>query len=262
MKKTLQDITEYKNTHLENDLILVKNQESLKLVNNINSIYEALISNKDITKQTLQEIIKSIQENFKNSQIDLYGTTVDIPFIKKHEKEIQENKDIWQEIVEGDFDNIYKLTFLIPSVSYSLSQFQQNILNLNTLQSIDKDSTTALAQFNGKNLSLNGLQSINPETAFAFSQFKGQHLSLNGIQSIDKYSALALSQFQGKSLTLNGLQSIDKDSVLALNKFKGKLEVSNEVQKQIHSYAKENKKIYILLKKLKNKKRTLFENNI
>jgi hypothetical protein len=218
MKNTLQETTGSKNTHEEKGVVLVNNPESQKMINEINSIHDVLMSNQDITEKALQKIIKSIQGNFENSQFDLYGEIVDMQFVKKHGKEIEKNKDIWQEILDGNFDNHEKLTFLISSVAYAFTQFQKECLWLNGLQSINKDSALVLSQLEVDELFLNGLESIDKEVAYAFAQFKGSNLILNGIQIIDK------------------------DIFLALSQFKGKLWLSNEIQQQIDLYVKENNK--------------------
>jgi hypothetical protein len=211
-KNNLQDTTGNKNNHKENGVLLVSNQESKTIISNINSIHEVLMKNQDITKQSLQEIMSNIQRNFENTQFDLCGEIVDIKFIKKHGQEIEKNQGIWQEILDGKFDNHTKLTFLTPSIATALSQLQGDDLYLNELQVIDKDSALALAQF------------------------QGIELSLYDLQIIDKDSALALAQFQGTYLYLSSLQTIDKDSALALAQFQGALQVSHVIKKQIDKY--------------------------
>jgi hypothetical protein len=220
-KNTLQDTTGFKNNHKENGILLVNNKESQNIINDINSIYDVLMRNKDITQKTLQKIINNIQGNFENTQFDPCGIILDMKFIKKYGQEIEKNKGIWQEILDRNCKNEDKITFLIPSVAKALSQFQGTYLYLNSLQTINKDSAEALSQFQGKELCLNTLQVMDKNSAVALSQFQGDFLSLNGFYSIDKDIAQILAQFQGPRLSLDGVKSIDKDIASALGKFQG-----------------------------------------
>jgi hypothetical protein len=239
-KNKLQDTTgSEKNNHKENELVLVNNKESQCIINDINSTYEALMRNQNISKKSLKNTIQNIQDNFENSQFNLYGQIVDIQFIKKNRKEIQENKNIWQEILNGNFENHNKLTFIIPSIGLALSKFKNNDLGLNKLQSIDKDSAQALSYFQGGDLWLNGLQSIDKDIARALSQFQGNSLYLKKLRAIDINTSVALSKFQGSSLFLGDLQFIDKDSTQALSHFQGKIYSSSEIEKQIDFYKEE-----------------------
>jgi hypothetical protein len=240
MKKIIPDTTNPKNNHKETDIIFKNNKESQNMINNMNYIHTIIMKNQGVSEQNFKKILNNIREDFNNSQFDIYEEIVDIKFIEKHGEEIEQNKDIWQEILDGNFKNHRKLTFLIPSVALALSQFKEMWLSLSDLQSINKDIALTLIQFQGMWISLNGLQSINEDIAIALSQFQGQRLFLEGLQSMNKEIAMALSMFQGKRLFLNGLQSIDKDSALALAQLEGKLYVSDEIQKQIDLYVEEN----------------------
>jgi hypothetical protein len=177
-KNTLQDTTGSKNNYEKNGVVLVNNKESQSIINNINGIYDVLMKNQDMTKQALEKIISKIQEDFKNSQFDFYGTIVDMNFIKKNAKEIEENKEIWEEILDGDFSNYEKITFINYSVALTLSKFQGKDLYLNKLKFIDKDSAHALSQFQGSTLSLMSLNCIDKDSGYALNQFKGFSLRL------------------------------------------------------------------------------------
>jgi hypothetical protein len=242
MKNALQETTGSKNNHEENGVLLVSNQESENMIHDMNSIYDVLMKNKDITQKSLQEIINSIQDNFGNSQCDLYGEMVDMKFIKKYGEEIEENKDLWKEILDGNCNNHSKLTFLIPSVAFFLSQSQGRALYLKSLHSIDQKSAEALSQFQGNVLWLNSLQFIDQESVKALAQFQGRELWLDGIQSIDQKMALAFSKFKGQDLSLSGLKFIDKNTALALIQSQGTFYVSDKIQKQIDFYVEENNK--------------------
>ena len=99
MVNILKETTvEVNNESIKNGFILERNESMQNIIQNMNHIHDALMSNTDISEKTMQKMMETIEGNFESSQIDLYGQTVDMEFIRKHGKEIEANKEIWEEV--------------------------------------------------------------------------------------------------------------------------------------------------------------------
>src|SRR6056297_2224320 len=84
---------------------------------------------------------------------------------EKKEKEefepTEQDKEIWEEIKKGNFDNIEELTTLSDEVEKILSKSDLERLSLNGLQKLtDQQQAEYLAGFKGDDLYLNGLQEL------------------------------------------------------------------------------------------------------
>ncbi|OUV71784.1 MAG: hypothetical protein CBC98_07655, partial [Planctomycetaceae bacterium TMED138] len=93
---------------------------------------------------------------------------------------------------------------------------------LTGLKSIDKDAASELAKFQGEKLYLDGLKTIDYDAALEIANFGG-NLHLNGLNSIDAKvaSALVRNHVGTGDLSLLGLTSINKDVAIVLGKFEG-----------------------------------------
>ena len=93
---------------------------------------------------------------------------------------------------------------------------------LNALKSIDKDAASELAKFQGEKLYLDGLKTIDYDAALEIANFGG-NLHLNGLNSIDAKvaSALVINHVGTGDLSLLGLTSINKDVAIVLGTFRG-----------------------------------------
>ena len=123
MKNVLKDTTgNEENNSIKNGFVLDETKALQNIVDSMNIIHDSLMHNTDISQKAFEKTMKGPQENFKSTQIDVYGQKVDMEFMRKHGKEIGENKKIWEEILDGNMYNHRKLTFLIDSVAEILSK--------------------------------------------------------------------------------------------------------------------------------------------
>ena len=231
-KNILQETTSSKDTHQENGVLLEKNQGLKNIVNELNKIHEIIIKNQDISHEDSQQIMKSIQENFENTQFNICGEIVNINFIKKHGQEIEQNKDIWQEILDGNFKNHEQLTFLLDSVAESLSK-NEEFINLNGLTSLTDEQAKSLSKHKGL-FGLKGLTSLTDKQAESLSKHEGL-IGLGGLTSLTDEQAESLSKHKGW-MSLSGLTSLTDEQAKSLSKHEGGLGLSSFAENLVQKF--------------------------
>src|SRR6056297_1199763 len=127
---------------------------------------------------------------------------------KEKQKEALEpterDKEIWEEIKKGNFDNIEELTTLSDEVAKILSKSDLENLYLNGLQKLTDQQAKHLAGFEGTGLVLMGLQELTDQQAKHLAAFKGKDLWLKGFQELTTdQQAKHLAGFEGTRLILN-----------------------------------------------------------
>src|SRR6056297_3341160 len=129
---------------------------------------------------------------------------------KEEEKELEpteRDKEIWEEIKKGNFDNIEELTTLSDEVAKILSKSDLERLSLNGLQKLTTDQQAEyLAGFEGGTLVLNGLQELTDQQAKHLAGFEGGTLVLNGLQELTDQQAEYLAGFKGDIIIDNDLE--------------------------------------------------------
>lgn len=94
MKNRLKETTGSEKKRIEHGLFLERNKSIGDIIESMNVIHKALMDNRNVSQRVVEEIMKDIQDNFKNTQVDLYGQKVDMDFMRKHGKVIKENQEI------------------------------------------------------------------------------------------------------------------------------------------------------------------------
>ena len=195
----------YLKRQIEIDMLMVdviKGINSDKLAKRINTIIQQHIHDADKltlnTKEARPQSLKSIWE--KISKSDLQKACLS--------KEDITNREIWQEICDGNFDRKHELTALSLESAKYLSEWQGKDLFLGKLIKLSSEEAKYLSQWKGKWLSLNGLSELSPEAAKHLSQWKGNRLSLNGLKKVSPEVVEYLSQWQGEELELVSLKGI------------------------------------------------------
>jgi hypothetical protein len=195
----------YLKRQIEIDMLMVniiKGMNSDRLVKRIDTIIQQHIhdadkltlNTKDARPQSLELIWKKI------SKSDLQKAYFS--------KEEITNREIWQEICDGNFNRKHELTALSLKSAKYLSEWQGKDLFLGKLIKLSPEEAKYLSQWKGKWLSLNGLSELTPEAAKHLSQWKGNRLSLNGLKGVSPEVVEYLSQWQGEDLELISLKGI------------------------------------------------------
>ena len=195
----------YLKRQIEIDMLMVnviKGMNSDKLSKRIDTIIQQHIhdadkltlNTKDARPQSLESIWKTI------SKSDLQKASLS--------KEEITNREIWQEICDGNFDRKHELTALSLKSAKDLSEWQGKDLFLGKLIKLSPEEAKRLSKWKGKWLSLNGLSELSPEAAKHLSQWKGNRLSLNGLKKVSPEVVEYLSQWQGEELELVSLRGI------------------------------------------------------
>ena len=121
----------------------------------LNGIYDALVHDANMTQQKLESLLQDTQESFENTKVDVCGTPVSTQFIREYVSEIEENKEIWKEILDRNMENHRNLTLLIDSVAESLSKHKGELI-LDGLTALTDASVESLSKHKGR-LCLDGL---------------------------------------------------------------------------------------------------------
>ena len=195
----------YLKRQIEIDMLMVnviKDMNSDKLAKRIDTIIQQHIHDADKltlnTKNARPQSLKSIWKKISGS--DLQKACLS--------KEEITNREIWQEICDGNFDRKHELTALSLKSAKYLSEWQGKDLFLGKLIKLSPEEAKYLSKWKGKWLSLNGLSELSPEAAKHLSQWKGNRLSLNGLKKVSPEVVEYLSQWQGEELELVSLKGI------------------------------------------------------
>ena len=195
----------YLKRQIEIDMLMVnviKGMNSDKLAKRIDTIIQQHIHDADkLTLNTKDARLQSLESIWKKiSKSDLQKAGVS--------KEEITNREIWQEICDGNFDRKHELTALSLKSAKYLSEWQGKDLFLGKLIKLSPEEAKYLSKWKGKWLSLNGLSKLSPEAAKHLSQWKGNRLSLNGLKEVSPEVVEYLSQWQGEELELVSLKGI------------------------------------------------------
>ena len=143
-------------------------------------------------------------------------------------QENQKNREISQEICNGNFDRKYELTELSPEAAECLSKWKGKDLFLNGLTSLSPKAAKKLSQWHGEWLSLNGLSKLSPEAAKYLSQWQGKWFSLNGLTELSPEVSKYLSQWNG-----NQIEMVSLKHMAEWEKSGGRLFIPEKFRKQI-----------------------------
>ena len=206
-----------------------------------------------------------LDTTYKNRGFELYQHDV---FEDKegvtHHQAVWRKNPLYDSFRIGNVATIRSLTsWQAVKLVKEMAASGQSVLQLASLDAIDKDVARALAAFPVKpgsrtGIYLNGLKSIDKATALELAKFQGEKLYLDGLKTIDEDVALEIANFGGNlhlnglisidakvaqalvrkhvgtgDLSLNGLTSIDKDVAKVLAKFRGVLELEQEVAAEV-----------------------------
>ena len=195
----------YLKRQIEIDMLMVnviKGMNSDKLVKRIDTIIQQHIHDADKltlnTKDARPQSLESIWKKISKSDLQKAGVS----------KEEIRNREIRQEICNGNFDRKHELTGLSLESAKYLSEWQGKDLFLGKLIRLSPEEAKYLSKWKGKWLSLNGLSELSPEAAKHLSQWKGNRLSLNGLKEVSPEVVEYLSQWQGEELELVSLKGI------------------------------------------------------
>src|SRR6056297_2799364 len=160
---------------------------------------------------------------------------------KKEKEELEpteQDKEIWKEIKNGNFDNIKKLTTLSREAAKILGEFHLDFLELDSLQELTDQQAKHLAGFQGVGLYLNGLQKLTTDQQAEYlAGFEGGTLVLNGLQELTDQQAKHLAGFQGVMLSLDGLQELTDQQAEHLANYKGiDLCINKDLKEKINKY--------------------------
>ena len=195
----------YLKRQIEIDMLMVnviKGMNSDKLAKRIDTIIQQHIHDADkLTLNTKDARLQSLESIWKKiSKSDLQKAYFS--------KEEIANREIWEEICDGNFDRKHELTALSLESAKYLSEWQGKDLFLGKLIKLSPEEAKYLSKWKGKWLSLNGLSNLSPEAAKHLSQWKGNRLSLNGLKEVSPEVVEYLSQWQGEELELVSLKGI------------------------------------------------------
>ena len=143
-------------------------------------------------------------------------------------QENQKNREISQEICNGNFDRKYELTELSPEAAECLSKWKGKDLFLTGLTSLSPKAAKKLSQWHGEWLSLNGLSKLSPEAAKYLSQWQGKWFSLNGLTELSPEVSKYLSQWNG-----NQIEMVSLKHMAEWEKSGGRLFIPKKFRKQI-----------------------------
>ena len=129
---------------------------------------------------------------------------------KKTSNEAMRNREIWQEIIDGNFDRKYQLTEISSIVAKHLSKWKGKDLFLPNIKILTSEEAKYLSYWKGEWLSLNNIKSLSTDVAKYLARWHGQRLSLNGLEKISPEVVKYLMQWPGKELELIGLKPIAK----------------------------------------------------
>ena len=127
---------------------------------------------------------------------------------KKTSHEAMRNREIWQEIIDGNLDRKYQLTEISPIVAKHLSKWKGKDLFLPNIKTLTPEEAKYLSDWKGEWLSLNNIKSLSTDVAKYLATWRGQHLSLNGLKKISPEVVECLMQWPGKELEVIGLKPI------------------------------------------------------
>jgi len=133
--------------------------------------------------------IQQIQEAMKKLTVNIGGEEMTL-----EDTRFKKNAKIWEEIRQGKYNNIKKLTCITPAISKVLSRHQGN-LNLSGLTSLSDQAAEHLSHHQ-KTLWLRGLTSLSDQAAEHLSHHQG-YLGLDRVTSLSDKTAEYLSHHQG-----------------------------------------------------------------
>ena len=116
------------------------------------------------------------------------------------------NRMIWEEICNGNFQRKNEITTLSAEAAKCLAKWKHADLFLNGISEISPESAKYLLKWKGNWICLNGVKTLSAETAKHLFQWQGNWISLNGLGEISSGITRYLTQWQGNQLELMGLK--------------------------------------------------------
>ncbi len=145
----------------------VENNEALGNVSDVlSSIQESIVHDKSVTAKDILDLKKSLGD----LTVDIEGMKIPIRDIKDMQG-LVENKKIWDEINEGNYENIYKLTFLFDNAAEHLSVHKYS-LYLDGLTSLSDKAAEHLSRHQDS-LFFDNLVSLSDTACQFLAQFRG-----------------------------------------------------------------------------------------
>jgi len=116
------EFKENKISELTKDNSNIKKEKTIKFVGspNFNKIRNKIPNNEKINREDIRELVKSIKE----SKVSIFGEEINQEELNNIS---QQDIKITTEILVGDYDNYYLLTYLFSEVAKKLSERQQHI---------------------------------------------------------------------------------------------------------------------------------------
>ncbi len=122
---------------------------------------------------------------------------------------LHQNIDIWHEIMNGHFENVHKMTGIIPDVAKKLVDAKLASLDLSGLLDLGHGCADILTEFDGEEINMGGLDKITPELGVYLADSKASALLLDGVKILDPRTAEFLFKFEGEMISLSGLAFVD-----------------------------------------------------
>lgn len=145
------------------------------------------------------------------------------------------NQAIWEEICNGKFNNLNKITELSIDAAECLSLWDGKDLYLNKISMLTPQTTKKLIAWKGEWLCLNALKDLSSDTAKYLFKWKGKHISLNNITEISDKEAEYIYNWNGKQLEMINLNKFSPKAAQYLTKWinsGGTLYINDRYQKK------------------------------
>ncbi len=218
-------------------LEIAQGSESEKVKNALKQLLDGVEHNDSITVEDLMNTERALGE----LKVDVCGEFMTIDEIKRI-PDFEHNLWIWRQMKEGDFDNVFLLTFVTPHI-FKILLTHKGTLWLNRVTNISDQMIESISQHKGA-LRLDGLRHISDQAAEFMSKHEGM-LFLNGVTSLSISAAESLSKHIGL-VSLNGLITLSDEAAEMFSKDGGDLfldSLTTLSDKAVESLAKSNRKI-------------------
>lgn len=209
----IQDVEKSEKESEWSGLKLAKGEGLERVIDVVNDLATRMESDEPIKAG---DVLK-LDEFLQGTRIDFYGQKLTLKEVKKI---LKDNEIMYQEIREGNFSNIDKLTYITPEVAERLSKYQGDL---------------------GFNVTF-----LSDEAARYFGEHRFGALTFSNLTSLSDQAARYLSKHQG-SLWLPSLSSLSDQGVEYFAESSWYTLTSISVKDRI------NKIIVINKKKAKNK---------
>ncbi len=215
---TFRETTEPSETPKRVPLTAVPGPGTDAVAKEVGAIHNAITHDANVS----QEGVKQLDSALIKLTIDVGGVAMTVEEAAKN-PELKENARIWQEILSGNYKNLWSLTLLPALVAERLITYDGQQLHLGHLTSLSVKTAEHISKYKGY-ISLSDLPALSDTAAEHLGKHIGQ-LVLNGLTSLSDIAAEHLSKLQGW-LMLGGLTSISDTAAKHLGKHKDLLDLS------------------------------------